>query len=204
MKVRIRKIHEWKPKTMIYGIYGEELVEKILNQQGFRVVRERGFSETFEEFTKKQLIECMEYFKKQRRENGENNPEVHCIFMGTAKYTLDNFEEAEKKRRKQHEEHINRMLKKYGEKTIITMPDFKIIGKNIFVEVKSNTSSLNAAQKESFPKLIKNGFKIFIANPIVKREGNFLVMKDISWKKFQENGRLERISFDEFIKEVKE
>ena len=79
-------------------------------------------------------------------------------------------------------------------------PDFRINRKNIFVEVKTGKfAQIQNNQTEQFSKLVRKGFIILIANPILEITATKFELKEIKWqlynskKSLTENQVLETI-----------
>jgi len=64
------------------------------------------------------------------------------------------------------------------------IPDFLIKDKNIFIECKVNNSGLNERQTKAFPKLLKKGFKIFIAKLKIDINHKDIKLSNIKWYEY--------------------
>ncbi len=72
------------------------------------------------------------------------------------------------------------LMEKYG---TTNMPDFKLARKKMFI----NTGKA-ASKEESFPMLLKKGYRIVIAKPRIRLEGSEAILKSIEWKEYTEDG----------------
>lgn len=63
-------------------------------------------------------------------------------------------------------------------------PDFMIKDKKIFIENKVGSSDINRNQKEEFSKLIRRGFKIFIANMKLDVKPTSISISKIDWYEY--------------------
>jgi hypothetical protein len=75
------------------------------------------------------------------------------------------------------------------------LPDFKIVGKPVMVEVKSHKSRTPGIwQKSRFQSMVKTGWQIMIARPRVYLSWDeaHIICSGIDWFIFNGEGRLER------------
>jgi hypothetical protein len=82
------------------------------------------------------------------------------------------------------------------EKRAPGLPDFRIEGTNMFVEVKSHSTKKPPVwQKPFFTMMAKMGWEIFVAHPMLdyKSIPNHVLCRNINWYRFLDNGKLERV-----------
>lgn len=75
------------------------------------------------------------------------------------------------------------LVEKYGE--VATLPDYNVVGKKIFIEVKTGHSAhLETNQIESFPKILERGYKIVTAHPEIEFDKDIVSMNNIVWREY--------------------
>ncbi|MBU2565485.1 MAG: hypothetical protein KJ655_04445 [Candidatus Thermoplasmatota archaeon] len=150
------------------GIYGEELVKRFLKKYGFSV--KRGIEVLPGKLSK-------QYLKP-----------FYFVAVGNHILTPKELEEYNKKHRGfLFETDFRKAKKKFG---TVFLPDFKIVGEKIFVEAKAHKDKvkLNPAQKRGFPKILGKGYRILIAIPTLRFDGNKVFLVKIVWKEFLGKG----------------
>ena len=167
----VKNKHKHRHSYEQKGIYGEELVKRFLKKCGFSV------KEFFEVLPGKW-----------------EKTETFC-FVAKGNHILTPKELEEYNKRKIFYPDCRKANKKFGS---VFLPDFKIVGEKIFVEVKAHKGKvkLNAAQKKGFPKIVGKGYRIFIAVPTLRFTGDKVFLVKIVWKEFLGNGRLNSFDFE--------
>ena len=74
------------------------------------------------------------------------------------------------------------------------LPDFKVKGTPIFVEVKTHDKKTPPVwQKPLFSMMTKMGWEIYVAQPRLSITENSVSCRQIDWYRFMRDGRLDRI-----------
>lgn len=90
------------------------------------------------------------------------------------------------------------LIKRYGSYTI---PDFKVVGKRVFIEVKTGREArLENNQQKEFPNIVKKGYKILIIKPQIEFRKNEAIMTDFSCREYSPNGNWSDVDLLECMK----
>ena len=82
-------------------------------------------------------------------------------------------------------------------------PDFKVRNSNIFIEIKTNSSSLSRGQQYHFAQLIKKGYLVFIVKPHILIKKNMFKLDYFDCFKLLEDGTQQPIDIKKLSDEVK-